>query len=418
MNPIISTILWITYFVSLYFAVFWLLVFLENKKPQKTTSLKKFPTVTIAIPAYNEEKTLKSTVESALKLDYPRNKLEFVIINDGSNDKTKKIAETIIKKYKLFNIKLINQKNKGKGAALNAALKIANGKYFVCLDADSFVEKRALKKILPHFTDKRTAAVLPVLKVKQPKNILQKMQWYEYIINMFYKELMSRLNAVHVAPGPFSVYKAEILKKVKGFDENHNLTEDLEMALRLQSKNYKIIQLLDTTVQTIAPNNLKDLYKQRNRWYKGAIFNAIKYKWMMFNKKYGDFGLIQMPTIIISGIIALTIILTILYSAIKPYLIYFSKIKLINFDLLTFITNLRFNFHIFDLNYTTIFVAIAMILITILIIKKSHTHTKEKITKFGVSTLIFYLITYFFVLSIMWIGIAFDIVFKRKHQKW
>ncbi len=417
MNIFITGVLWITYFISLFFAIFWLLVFLENRQLKKPKKLRNFPSVAVAIPAYNEESTLRQTLQSALKLDYPSDKIEFIIINDGSTDSTGRIAKALIKKRNDSNIILISQENKGKGAALNAAIKATNAEYFVCLDSDSFVESSALRKMLPYFDKQDIAAVLPSLKVKNPSNIIQKMQWYEYIINMFYKELMARLNSVHVAPGPFSIYRKSILEKLGGFDEDDNLTEDLEMALRLQSRNYKIIQLLDITVYTIAPDNLRDLYKQRNRWYKGSIINALRYKRMMFNRKYGDFGLIQMPTIIISGMIALVLIMSTLYYTIKPYFIYYTNFKLIDFDFLTLLRNLSINMNILDINYTVMFVALCMILITIYVVKKSHVSVDEKVVKFGLFNFIVYLLLYFFILAAMWIGIAIDLIIGKK-QKW
>lgn len=417
MNVIMSGILWITYFISLFFAIFWLMVLLENKPQKKPKPLKVLPLVSIVIPSYNEEKTLKGTVESAIKLDYPKDKIEFIVVNDGSKDDTEKIAKSLIRKHKDHNIILISQENKGKGAALNAGMKISKGEFFVCLDADSFVEKDALMKMLPNFTEDDVAAVLPSLKVRNPKNILQRMQWYEYIINMFYKELMARLDSVHVAPGPFSIYRKSIIHKVGGFDEDDNLTEDLEMALRLQSKNYKLIQLLDTTVYTIAPDNLKALYAQRNRWYKGSIINALRYKRMIFNRKYGDFGLIQMPTIIISGIIALTLILSTIYYSIKPYFVWYQNFKLVNFDFMTFITNFKWDFNFLDLNFSVFLVAIFMIIITIYVIKRSHISVNEKVIKFGIFSFAVYLFLYFFVLATMWIGIAFDLMIGKR-QKW
>lgn len=417
MNVIVSILLWMVYLISLYFAIFWFIVFLEGKKQEKPKKLKKFPSVSVVIPAYNEEKTIRPTIKSVLNLKYPRDKLEIIIINDGSTDKTSEIAEKMIRENKKFNIILINQKNMGKGAALNIGIKKSKNKFFICLDADSSVEKNALIKMLPHFKNKNTAAVLPTLKVKKPKNIIQKMQWYEYLINMFYKELMSRLNSVHVAPGPFSIYRKNILKKVGGFDENNNLTEDLEMTLRLQSHNYEIVQLLDTEVKTVAPDNIRDLYKQRNRWYKGSIINAIRYRKMIFNKKYGDFGLMQMPTIIISGIVALTLILSIIYYSLKPYVVYFYNMSFVDFDFLTFLKSLTLNIHFLDLNYMTLLVAIVMLLITMTIIKKSHVYTKERITKYGVFSLMSYLFFYFLLLGIMWIGISIELI-MGKIQKW
>jgi len=417
MVEVVKIILWITYFISLYFAIFWFMVLLENKPKKRTKKLRKYPFVSIVIPAYNEEKRIKPTIESVLKLNYPKNKYEIIIVNDGSKDNTSKVVKNIINQYGEFNIKLFEQNNKGKGAALNNGLRKAKGEYFVCLDADSFVSENALRKILPEFTDDKVAVVLPLLKVEKPRTFLQKMQWLEYIVNMFYKDLMGKLDCVHVAPGPFSAYKKSILKKVGGFDEN-NMTEDLEITLRLQKHNYKIVQILNTEVYTITPSNLKELYKQRNRWYKGSILNAIAYRKMMFNKNYGDFGIIQMPTIIISGLVAIILLSSILYYALKPNIEYLYHLSFVNFDIITLIKNFSFNFHYLDMNYTTLLLILSMLTISLTIIKKAHIRTNEKkITKYGVFSFLGYLVLYFFILGIIWIGIVFDLLMDKK-QRW
>ena len=406
-----------TYFLSMYFAVFWMVVLLSNRNELERKKLGKLPLVTILIPAFNEEKSIAKTILSVLKLDYNKEKLDIIVVNDGSTDKTKEIVEDIIKKNPDFNISLINQKNGGKGSALNRGLEIAKGKYFICLDADSFIEKKGLKRLLSYFTSDEIAVVLPMLKVKKPKNMLQKVQWYEYILNMFYKELMGKLNCVHVAPGPFSVYRTDVLREVGGFDANHNLTEDLEMALRLQSKNYVLVQTLDTEVETISPSNLKDLYAQRNRWYKGALINAFKYKKMFLNKKYGDFGMMQMPTIFLSAILALVMIISILYYTFEPYFRYIYHLSFVDFDIITMIKNFIPSYHIFDFNYMTLFVALCMLAVTFFIFRKSHIKTKEKIFKFGSIPVIVYIFFYFLLLGVMWIGIVFDLVLRRR-QRW
>ncbi len=417
MITIIKVVLWATYLISLYFAIFWFMVFLTTNNKTKNKAITNPPFVSIVIPAYNEEKRIKPTIQSVLGLDYPADKFELIVVNDGSKDQTAQIIEGMINGNKKFNIKTINQKNKGKGAALNAGLKLSRGEFFVSLDADSFVEKSALKKILPHFTQDDIAAVLPVLKVKKPKNLLQRIQWFEYIVNIFYKELMSRLDCVHVAPGPFCVYKKDIIKKLNGFDENDNLTEDLEMALRLQYHNYKLVQLLDVDVHTIAPASIKELYSQRNRWYKGSILNAFKYRHMFFNKKYGDFGLIQMPTIVISGLIALVLTISMAYYGLKPHIKYLYHLKFVNFDVIPLLKNFVINFNFLDLNYMALSLILVMLGISITIIKKSHRYTREKIVKKNILPLVLYLFVYFVLLGVMWVGITIDLI-TRKKQRW
>lgn len=416
MNLAFNITLWTVYLLSLYFAVFWFLVFLDKGiSKNKTYRIKKWPVISIAVPAYNEEDCIKETIESVLELNYPKKKLDIMVINDGSTDRTEEIAKEVIKRNRDFSIRLINQKNSGKGASLNKALDLAKGSYFICLDADSSVERNALRKMLPYFSKKNIVAVLPVMKVKQPENFLQKVQWYEYIVNMFYKRLMSKLNCVHVAPGPFSIYRKDVLKKVGGFDE-HNLTEDLEMTLRLQQHNYEIIQLLNTEAYTIAPRTLKELYKQRNRWFKGSVINALRYRHMVFNKKYGDFGMMQMPTIIISGVLALVIIISALYYFFKYNIFFVKNFIHINFDVMTLIRNFRFDFNILDLNFAIVFTAILMFVITVIIFRKAHKHTREGIAAQGVMPLLFFFFLYYLLMGIMWIGISLDLLFRRKHR--
>jgi cellulose synthase/poly-beta-1,6-N-acetylglucosamine synthase-like glycosyltransferase len=417
MVEVVKIMFWVAYSLSLYFAVFWFMVLLENKPRKKTKKLKKFPFVSIVIPAYNEEKKITATIKSVMKLDYPKNKYEVLVVDDGSADNTGNVTKDIIKNNKNFDIRLIKQVNKGKGAALNNALKRCKGEFFICLDADSYVSKDALHKLLPEFEDLEVAVALPLLKVRNPESLLQKMQWLEYLVNMFYKKLMSTLDCVHVSPGPFSAYRKSMLKEVGGFDED-NLTEDLEISLRLQNHNYKIVQLLNTEIFTIAPSTPKELWRQRNRWYKGSTLNALHYRRMIFNKKYGDFGMIQMPTVLLSGAIAIMLMWSILYYALKPIVNYIYHLSFVNFDIITIIKNFAVNFHYLDMNFMTLLLILIMLGITLFIVKKSHKQTHEKnIMKYGVFSFLSYLFLYFFVLGTIWIGVVFDLL-RGKRQRW
>ncbi|MBI2655795.1 glycosyltransferase family 2 protein [Candidatus Woesearchaeota archaeon] len=409
-------LLWSAYLISLYFAIFWFLVLFDREKKPKARKLSRYPAVSIVVPAYNEGKNIISTLASLVQLDYPKGKLEIIVVNDGSRDNTKNTVKDFIAKNRTFDIKLIDKKNEGKGAALNDGLRIAKGEFFVCLDADSVASKDSLKKILPHFTSRNIAVVLPMLKVSKPKNIWQKVQWLEYLVNMFYKKLMSRLDCVHVSPGPFSVYRKEVLDRIGGFDEN-NLTEDLEITLRIQSRNYRIVQLLDAEIFTSAPKTFRELYRQRNRWFKGAVLNALKYKYMMFNRKYGDFGIIQMPTIIASGILAVILFSSAVYYGMKPYAKALYNSIFIDFDFYTLIRTFKVDFNLLDLNYATLMIFIVMVSISVYVIRKSHAATKEKVNKHGIFSLLAYLLFYFLVLGFIWVGIIIDLAFRKK-QKW
>jgi len=260
MFQIMEIIQWLVYFVSLYFVVFWFLVFVDNiksmrhKSKQKPAPLKQYPFVTIAIPAYNEaHRGLEETIKSALALDYPKNKLEILAINHGSTDDTLKVMKKFKKQITIIDIP--REAHHKKGVAMNVALKAAKGEYFVSFDADSTIVPDALKVILPYFEQEHVAAVLPFMKIRNPENLLQKMQWHEYLINMFYKWLMSELNCVQVAPGPFTVYKTAVLREIGGYDD-FNLVEDFELTLRLQKHHYKVLQILAYSKETLVQRNI------------------------------------------------------------------------------------------------------------------------------------------------------------------
>ncbi|MDP3640729.1 MAG: glycosyltransferase family 2 protein, partial [Nanoarchaeota archaeon] len=294
-------------------------------------------------------------------------------------------------------------------------LQHTTGKFYACLDADSFVHPHALKEMLPYFADAEVAAVCPLLKVKNPNSILRKVQWHEYLINMFYKFLNAKLDCIHVTPGPFSVYRTSVVKTLGGYDEK-TLTEDLEIAIRLQKHQYKIIQTFDAVVETVAPDTWRALFSQRIRWYKGSIDNAISYRKLMFNKAYGDFGFLRMPTIIITGAVALILIVTITQDALSKLGQKIVAYADINFDIITLLRNFRFEFNFLSLPFFKIFVAMVIFSLSFYVMIKSYQVVKEKITHYGRTwvSLLTYLFIYSIFISFVWLYIAFLFLTGKK----
>src|SRR3989338_1543495 len=368
----VNIILLSIYFISLYFTIFWIVVFIEDKKQSAPTNKKKefSPSISVIIPAYNEQESIEKTLLSVLSLEYPKEKLQIVIVNDGSTDNTTAIISSVIDTHKEYDIVVINQQNKGKGAALNAGLNKVTGEYFACLDADSFVHKNTLRKMVDFYAaaEEEVVIVTPTLKVASPKRFWQKIQAIEYIISIFIAKLMSKVDCLYVAPGPFSLYKTAVIKRLGGFDEN-NLTEDQEIAYRVQKNNLKIKQCPSADVYTNAPKTFSELYVQRNRWFKGGLFNALKYKNMLLNKSYGDFGILQMSINVMLFIFSITTISFFFYYAIMPLLRRFYHLYLVGFDIKPFLQDIfTINLDILSLNITTMFIVNIALLITIFLI--------------------------------------------------
>jgi cellulose synthase/poly-beta-1,6-N-acetylglucosamine synthase-like glycosyltransferase len=427
MESFVTYVLWGVYLLSLYFAVLWFLVFLDKGlEEEKKKQLQKHPFVTIVIPAYNEMKredtgevraVITETIRTTMQIDYPQDKFEVIIINDGSTDATSAVIKKTIKEFPGRNITFIDKKkNEGKWAAMNDALALAKGEYFISMDGDSLLPKNILKEMLPYFSSKKVACVMPNMKVMAPKRFIEKVQWYEYIVNMYYKKLMSRLDCVHVAPGPFSVFRTDIVRKIGGYRPGYN-TEDLEITLRLQKEQYKVIQALDVDVFTKAPPNFKAWYRQRNRWFRGATMNAMKtHKDMIFSKKHGDFGMIQMPTILISGILGVILVLTTLYYFFKPYATYFWNMHYVNFDFLTFLKDITPDFHILDLNFMNVTIMIITICIATATIFIAHRASRESVRKQGFFALAFFFMFYYLLMGFAWLGVCFDMARGKKYR--
>ena len=381
--------------------------------------MASYPFFTAIVPALNEQSTIQSTLQSLLELDYPIDRMEIIVSINGSSDNTSSVVEQFIQRHPQRNIFLINHPRANKGAALNRALKQARGEFFACLDADSFIHPDALREMLPYFAaDPDVAAVCPLMKVKSPQTVLQKIQWYEYIINMFYKFLNSQLDAVHVTPGPFSVYKTAVIKKIGWYDEQ-TITEDLEIAIRLQKYHYRIIQTFDALVETTAPDTWKALFRQRVRWYKGSVDNSLRYRELIFNQRYGDFGMIRMPTIILSGVLAIIILFTFLKELLLNLFHWLASLQAINFDYLAVLKSYTFQINILSLPFFKITIVLTLVSLSFLAMVCSYKLVKEDIRNHGrtLVSLVTYLSIYSVFMTIVWVYIA-ALFLARKRNRW
>lgn len=301
MTSVYSTIFFILTFLSVYVQVFFLLTFFEKKKKilirKGSFELKEYPGVTVLVPCYNEQSTIKSTIDSILELDYPKDKLKVIIIDDGSKDNTWQVIQTEFNS--IPNVRILHKENGGKYTALNLGLGYVDTPFLGCLDADSFVDSQALKRIMTYFLDKHTMAVAPSIVVDNPKNILQGAQKAEYDMAIYNKKMLAFLGGIHVTPGPFSIFRKKVFDDLGPYRHAHN-TEDQEIALRMQEHHYKIEHCPDAYVYTVTPNSVRKLYRQRQRWIYGFLRNAIDYRRLLFKKKYGTIAFFTLPSGIIS----------------------------------------------------------------------------------------------------------------------
>ncbi len=407
-----DVLFWSFYFIMLYFSIFLALTAVDHAKArsQKASMPRNLPTISIIIPAHNEESTIGGVIGSVLALDYPRKNLEIVVVNDGSTDGTRRIAES----FKPQGVVVISQKRRGKGGAMNEGLKMARGEFLACLDADSFVEPNTLRKMLTHFITKKVAAVTPVMKVKTPGTFLQKIQWVEYLLSVYMRKLLSYLNVISVTPGPFSIYRTDVLRKLGGFDCK-SIVEDQEIAYRLQEKHYQIVQSNEGDVYTFAPRNLKELYYQRKRWFKGSLLTLYQYRNLMFNREYGDFAFYQMPSVLFGLLSCIVVVFFVLQYTVAPLINSLWHMYITNFyiSLNPSFSDAVTNF-LFSADYSKIFVIWSFSVILVVFLLNSHKETREKLKSWEALPLAAFALVFFIILSFMYFKSLVELILGKE----
>jgi len=296
-----DVIIYVFLYIALFFEVFLLLIFIEKRDDilRRTTvrqdkqSSHTLPYASIIVPIFNEEHTVSHTLDSLLALSYPKDKLDIIVVNDGSTDNT---IHTLAAYEHHPHIRVFSKINGGKHTALNYGLTQARGSIIGCLDADSYVAPDALHHIAHAFnTNTDAMAVISAIKIHNPRTIVQHIQSAEYMFGVFLRKILSLIGSVFVTPGPFSFFRKDVFEKIGPYRHAHN-TEDLEICLRMQRHHMKIINTHNAVVSTTSPHTVKKLYKQRVRWTYGFLLNIKDYYRTLFWKpSYGHLGLFILP---------------------------------------------------------------------------------------------------------------------------
>ncbi len=264
-----------------------------EQKEEKTPRVneKKLPTFSIVIPMKNEESVAERSLNASLKLDYPLQKKEIIIVEDGSNDETSEICRKYADKHP-NQMRIIHKPgSNGKPSALNYAIKHARGEIIAIFDADNVPEKDALIRAASYFEDSSIAAVQgTTCAINADENLLTKFLSYEEAAWLkTYTRGKDALNLFVPLTGSCQFLRRNVLEKVGGWDEK-SLSEDVEMAAKLTENGYRIKYASDIRSWQEAPANVIQFIKQRTRWFRGYMEVALKYGKLLtrINKKTID----------------------------------------------------------------------------------------------------------------------------------
>jgi cellulose synthase/poly-beta-1,6-N-acetylglucosamine synthase-like glycosyltransferase len=291
------------------------------------------PYVSLIIPTYEEEAAIKRKLDNVAEVVYPREKIEIIIVDSASKDKTVLVAKKWAEEHPEFKTNIICQaERKGMVNALNEGLKNMQGDVFVKTDADCLWLGDSLKNALKYLADPQVGSVagLHIIQANRETMPVKTERTYRE----FYKVLRigeSKLYSTVLYEGELMLVKREILEKI-GFDEEIG-GDDVPTALRVVEQGYRAISAEDAYFVEQTPHTWKEKFRQKTR--RGRhVFQALwKYKYLNFKKKTAFHRLIlplEWFIYVINPLI--TIPLTILSAAMViryPWLLLFSVFLLI-----------------------------------------------------------------------------------------
>jgi cellulose synthase/poly-beta-1,6-N-acetylglucosamine synthase-like glycosyltransferase len=293
--------------------------------------------ISIIAPAYNEEKTIIESTRSLLSLEYPV--YEVIVVNDGSTDltldklirffrleKTKRVfrktvdhkpVKSIYTSHLFPKLVVVDKVNGRKADAMNAGLNISRYPLFCAVDSDSLLEKDALLKMVRPFLEdpEKTMAAGgivrlsngclfrngQVIRVGMPRNSLARFQILEYLRAFLGGRIgLSMLKSLLIVSGAFGLFRKDVALQCGGY-RCKTIGEDIDLIVRMRRHlhemriPYEIRFIPDPICWTEAPESLRVLARQRNRWHRGLIDTLRYNSVMLFNPRYGVTGLFALP---------------------------------------------------------------------------------------------------------------------------
>ena len=295
------------------------------------------PSISLIVPSYNEEVSVRESVGCLLRLDYPN--YEVIVVNDGSKDRT---LEILIEQFKLYKsarsvtgpletkairrvyesteplrLVVIDKANGGKADSINAGINAARSELVMVVDSDSLIERDGLFEMVKPFLEDpvRTVAVGgtvravndcevrsgTVRQIRTSHSMLANFQSVEYLRAFFGGRVgFSLFNCMLIISGAFGLFRRDKAIEVGGFDHS-SIGEDMELVVRMHhhfrdtEQPYRIAYVAAPVCWTEVPQDWKILHRQRKRWQRGTVDSLWRHREMLLNPRYGLVGMLAFP---------------------------------------------------------------------------------------------------------------------------
>jgi cellulose synthase/poly-beta-1,6-N-acetylglucosamine synthase-like glycosyltransferase len=249
------------------------------------------PSVSAIIPAYDEEEYIGRAIESLLTTAYPEDKLDIIVVDDGSTDGTFQKA----KSYASDRVRVFHKDNGGKHSALNYGVMLSDAEVIVTIDADCIVAPNAIREVVPPFVeDPKIGAVAGDVRVINRQNLITRIQTLEYSVGInLLRRMFDWFGGVPVVPGCLGAFRRSALEDVSNYDPD-TLTEDYDLTIKILKAGYDV-RASSALVYTEVPDTWRSLYRQRIRWYRGNMMTQMKHSDVFFDPDYDILHSITFP---------------------------------------------------------------------------------------------------------------------------
>ena len=230
------------------------------------------PFVTIIIAAFNESEHIQKTIQNKLDLDYPNDKMEIIVVSDGSNDGT----DELVAEFKEANVHLIRQEPRaGKTSALNLAVPRAKGEIIIFSDANSLYESKAIKKLVANFSDPEVGYVTgKMVYVKKDGSMVGDGCSAYMKYENFLRRFETRLGSVVGVDGGIDAIRRNLYEPMQA-----DQLPDFVLPLKVVEKRYRVVYEPEAILKE---NTLKDT----NDEYRMRVRVSLRAMWALFYMRH------------------------------------------------------------------------------------------------------------------------------------
>ena len=260
-----------------------------NKNLSKSYSLSELPYVSILIPVYNEQSVIKRRINNIFESDYPKNKMELIVIDSGSIDETRSIIES---EFRNAVILVTEQERRGKAHAINLGLEKCKGEIIIITDGTTIYDKDTLMQLVKPFCDNTIGAVSAFYEVPNSgeSNVSASERKF-WALKDNLRLLESIVYSTSWLSGEACAFRSGIIEIV----HEDTLADDSNIALQFISKGHKAIVNQNARFIERSPTEISDYIKIKSRRALGGLLETLRFKSLLFNRKYGYFGMIIFP---------------------------------------------------------------------------------------------------------------------------